>query len=132
MTTSSTPLIAIFLVATCSSGTFLVFRWPPYPRILHSPYAAPPLPTTKPTRTSRAPTSSKTSSPSSKDRTEELFDEQAEIKDDYQTVFDFDDASTFAEILAPARELCYQKFKLIVDDLAFVGHPVCVARDGVW
>ncbi|KZO90916.1 hypothetical protein CALVIDRAFT_568692 [Calocera viscosa TUFC12733] len=47
------------------------------------------------------------------------------------TLFDFD-ASTLAEILAFARELCYQKFELIVDDLAFVGHQVCVARDGVW
>ncbi|KZO89959.1 hypothetical protein CALVIDRAFT_569470 [Calocera viscosa TUFC12733] len=220
MTTSSTPLIAIFLVATSSSGTSLVFRWPPYPasstRLMRPlPYrqgnrhgldgiyqashlpdsiedlqeeeeavremeatgawaddsedylwerpswgSEPGTPTstsgstsTRARSTSRPPSSSKTSSPSTKDRAEELFDEQAEIKHDYETVFDFEaeelfdeqaeikhdyetvfdfDASTLAEILAPARELCYQKFELIVDDLAFVGHPVCVARDGVW
>ncbi|EJT99459.1 hypothetical protein DACRYDRAFT_110180 [Dacryopinax primogenitus] len=53
------------------------------------------------------------------------------LKKDYDTVLSFSSA-TLAEILEPARELCYQKFELVVDDLAFVGHPVCVARDGVW
>lgn len=37
-----------------------------------------------------------------------------------------------AALLAPRRELCQQKFELIVDDLAFLGHPVAVGKDGTW
>lgn len=29
-----------------------------------------------------------------------------------------------AEMLAPTREMCNRKFELVVDDLAFIGHPV--------
>jgi len=28
--------------------------------------------------------------------------------------------------------MCHQKFQLVVDDLAFIGHPVCADADGVW
>lgn len=42
------------------------------------------------------------------------------------------DCETLASLLAPKRELCHQKFELVIDDLAFVGHPVCVDRDGNW
>jgi hypothetical protein len=28
--------------------------------------------------------------------------------------------------------MCHQKFELMVDDLAFVGHPVCVDGEGKW
>lgn len=42
------------------------------------------------------------------------------------------DCETLASLLAPKRELCHQKFELVIDDLAFVGHPVCVDRDGKW
>ncbi|PPR02600.1 hypothetical protein CVT24_002171 [Panaeolus cyanescens] len=28
--------------------------------------------------------------------------------------------------------MCHQKFELVVDDLAFVGHPICADPDGAW
>jgi hypothetical protein len=50
---------------------------------------------------------------------------------EYRTVLGF--ASKFlANLLAPARELCHQRFELTIDDLAFIGHPVCVDSNGKW
>ncbi|KAG9049382.1 hypothetical protein FS837_010436 [Tulasnella sp. UAMH 9824] len=37
-----------------------------------------------------------------------------------------------AEVLSPKRALCHQKFELFVDELAFIGHPVCAREDGGW
>ncbi|KAG9015078.1 hypothetical protein FRB90_004886 [Tulasnella sp. 427] len=37
-----------------------------------------------------------------------------------------------AEVLSPKRALCHQKFELFVDELAFIGHPVCAKEDGGW
>ncbi|KZP31794.1 hypothetical protein FIBSPDRAFT_813452 [Athelia psychrophila] len=37
-----------------------------------------------------------------------------------------------AGLLCPRRSLCHQKFELIVDDLAFIGHPVCAEDDEIW
>lgn len=37
-----------------------------------------------------------------------------------------------ASILAPKRELCHRKFELVIDDLAFIGHPLCVDKKGNW
>ncbi len=37
-----------------------------------------------------------------------------------------------ASLLVPHRSMCHQKFELLVDDLAFVGHPVCTDKDGKW
>jgi hypothetical protein len=50
---------------------------------------------------------------------------------------DYDDllgySSEFlAGLLCPHRSSCHQKFELLVDDLAFVGHPVSAEADGVW
>jgi hypothetical protein len=42
------------------------------------------------------------------------------------------DCELLASLLAPKRELCHQKFELVIDDLAFVGHPVCIDKDGRW
>ena len=41
-------------------------------------------------------------------------------------------AEFLASILSPQRGMCHQKFELVVDDLAFLGHPVCAEEDGVW
>ena len=38
----------------------------------------------------------------------------------------------FANLLCPQEGLCHQKFDLLVDDLAFIGHPVSAEKDGVW
>lgn len=37
-----------------------------------------------------------------------------------------------APLLCPHKSMCHQKFELVVDDLAFIGHPVCVDSDGKW
>ncbi|PFH52906.1 hypothetical protein AMATHDRAFT_55736, partial [Amanita thiersii Skay4041] len=37
-----------------------------------------------------------------------------------------------ANLLCPQPPMCHQRFELIVDDLAFLGHPVCAEPDGVW
>lgn len=49
----------------------------------------------------------------------------------YQTFLGYD-VDFLASVLAPRRELCHQKFELVIDDLAFVGHPVCVDEQGRW
>ena len=41
-------------------------------------------------------------------------------------------AEFLASILCPKDDMCHQKFELVVDDLAFIGHPVCADSDGEW
>ncbi|CAE6423837.1 unnamed protein product [Rhizoctonia solani] len=41
-------------------------------------------------------------------------------------------SSFLAEILSPKAALCHQKFELVVDELAFLGHPVYAGPDGGW
>lgn len=53
------------------------------------------------------------------------------------TELEYDEVLTYpvgflADILRPKDDACHQKFELIVDDLAFVGHPVCAEPDGSW
>lgn len=49
----------------------------------------------------------------------------------YKTYLSYD-VNFLASILSPRQDLCHQKFELVVDDLAFVGHPVCVDPCGRW
>lgn len=51
--------------------------------------------------------------------------------DEYGTLLGYS-GEFLAQILCPQRSMCHQKFELIVDDLAFVGHPVCADADGGW
>lgn len=37
-----------------------------------------------------------------------------------------------ANLLCPQSSMCHQKFELLVDNLAFIGHPVCTDQDGTW
>jgi hypothetical protein len=41
-------------------------------------------------------------------------------------------AEFLAGLLCPTQKLCHQKFELIVDDLAFIGHPVCAEKGATW
>lgn len=70
-----------------------------------------------------------------KDRDRETTADQAQRKaraqKAYQKFLGYD-VDFLASVLAPRRELCHQKFELVIDDLAFVGHPVCVDEDGRW
>lgn len=51
--------------------------------------------------------------------------------DEYDTLLGYS-AEFLAQILSPNSSMCHQKFELVVDDLAFVGHPVCADADGGW
>ncbi|KAI0768004.1 nitrogen permease regulator of amino acid transport activity 3-domain-containing protein [Trametes elegans] len=52
-------------------------------------------------------------------------------RDEYGTLLGYS-AEFLAQVLCPQSALAHQKFELIVDDLAFVGHPVCADADGAW
>lgn len=41
-------------------------------------------------------------------------------------------AEFLANILSPQRAMCHQKFELVVDELTFLGHPICADQDGAW
>ncbi|EMD33925.1 hypothetical protein CERSUDRAFT_67555 [Gelatoporia subvermispora B] len=56
--------------------------------------------------------------------------ERAE-EDAYECVLGYS-VDTLAGMLCPTRAMCHQKFELVVDDLAFIGHPVCADADGGW
>jgi hypothetical protein len=36
------------------------------------------------------------------------------------------------DLLSPPRALCNRKFEVCVDELVFIGHPVCISSDGKW
>jgi nitrogen permease regulator 3-like protein len=55
----------------------------------------------------------------------------APLHDEYGALFGYS-AEFFAGLLLPKRALCHRKFELAVDDLFFVGHPVCADDDGTW
>jgi nitrogen permease regulator 3 len=52
-------------------------------------------------------------------------------ENEYDTVLGFN-VDHLAHFLCPGIDNCHQKFELIVDDLAFIGHPVCVDERGDW
>ena len=73
-----------------------------------------------------------TSSPPSKDYFSIDEDLEAEsMNDDYHRLFDYS-TQFLASMLCPKCSLCHQKFELIIDHLAFIGHPVYVEDDGQW
>ncbi|KAN0065657.1 Nitrogen permease regulator 3 [Thecaphora frezii] len=49
----------------------------------------------------------------------------------YRTYLGYD-TDLLASILSPRQELAHQKFELVIDDLAFLGHPVRVGPRGQW
>lgn len=49
----------------------------------------------------------------------------------YDILFGYS-AEYLGNLLCPQPRMCHQKYELIVDDLVFVGHPVCADADGVW
>jgi len=58
------------------------------------------------------------------------FDKSAP-PNEYDHVLGFS-SEFLANILCPHMSMCHQKFELVVDDLAFIGHPVCAEADGEW
>ncbi|KAA1467722.1 hypothetical protein DENSPDRAFT_832837 [Dentipellis sp. KUC8613] len=57
--------------------------------------------------------------------------DDAPLKDDYDDLMGYS-ADFLSNLLSPKRSLCHQKFELIVDDLCFIGHPVCSESGGQW
>lgn len=55
----------------------------------------------------------------------------APVKDEYDDLFGYS-SEFLAGLLCPQRSLCHQKFELVVDEIAFIGHPVCAEEDGGW
>ena len=56
---------------------------------------------------------------------------RADIDKSHDHVFGYS-AKILASLLCPHASMCHQKFELLVDDLAFIGHPVCAGGDGQW
>ena len=57
--------------------------------------------------------------------------EELPLNDEYDDLFGYS-SEFLAGLLCPKRSLCHQKFELVVDELAFIGHPVCAEEDGSW
>lgn len=57
--------------------------------------------------------------------------EKAANLEQYDHVFGYT-TQFLAKTLCPKRSMYHQKFELVVDDLAFIGHPVCADSGGVW
>lgn len=55
-------------------------------------------------------------------------DDDARRMRSFTTYLGFD-LEMLAAILSPKREQCHHKFELVIDDLAFLGHPVYFERD---
>lgn len=53
------------------------------------------------------------------------------VPDEYDHLLGYS-VDFLATLLCPQRSMCHQKFELVVDDLAFIGHPVCSDTDGDW
>ncbi|KAI0767975.1 nitrogen permease regulator of amino acid transport activity 3-domain-containing protein [Irpex lacteus] len=53
------------------------------------------------------------------------------VPDEYDELLGYS-AEFLASLLTPHVGMCHQKFDLAIDDLAFLGHPVCSDPDGSW
>jgi nitrogen permease regulator 3-like protein len=53
------------------------------------------------------------------------------VPDEYDCLLGYS-VDFLATLLCPQRSMCHQKFELMVDDLAFIGHPVCADAAGAW
>lgn len=57
--------------------------------------------------------------------------DDANIPDEYDELLGYS-SEFLAGLLTPHVAMCHQKFELVIDDLAFLGHPVCSEPDGSW
>ncbi|KAF9267630.1 hypothetical protein L218DRAFT_954822 [Marasmius fiardii PR-910] len=127
-------LLAILFVTSSARGSNLVFRWPPFPsaplrlsralpegqrNILEASYKR------------RVPSRSKLDLTSEIGSSLKDNSEISQYRNEYDEVFGYS-SEFLAGILCPHTSMCHQKFELVVDDLAFIGHPVCADPDGSW
>ncbi|SCV66921.1 BQ2448_5567 [Microbotryum intermedium] len=145
----ASSLLALLLVVKSSRGANLVYQYPPSPRavkrtskpIYHS--SRPSTATTVNTRRSGYSSDEDDSSNSSSETSSDDDDDDDDDSDDEpRFVDDLDQterakaqqylgfpSTVLASLLSPSRELCDQPFELVVDHLAFVGHPVWLGDD---
>ncbi|KAG9127013.1 hypothetical protein FRC07_001038 [Ceratobasidium sp. 392] len=83
-----------------------------------------------PPRTSRGPTPRTPNHPQRSHQPSPAH-EQDKDRDAYTKLLGYR-SGFLADILSPKPSLCHQKFELVVDELAFLGHPVHAGMDGGW
>lgn len=74
--------------------------------------------------------SSGRNSPSKGDSFDDEY-EEGTVTDEYHRIFDYP-TQFLSKMLCPERAFCHQKFELIIDDLAFIGHPVSAEDGWTW
>jgi nitrogen permease regulator 3-like protein len=147
-------LLAILLVTSSAKGCSLVYRWPPVPqpmpRLARPRLAGPPQPDNP---LSSAPLSGAPfpledyewkranryipknrpmpPSPPRDYPSSNQSDVEQGLRERYDDLLGYS-SEFLAGILCPHPSLYNQKFELIVDDLAFIGHPVEAEAGDVW
>ncbi|KAE8270868.1 hypothetical protein A4X09_0g1499 [Tilletia walkeri] len=131
----TSSLIAVLLVANSARGSHIVFQWPPEPHhraTFYEPSASvrsyerqAVFDTSNRQDNGLGPSSPHMSiishSPSQLARDARAYDTYLGYENNF-----------LAGLLTPRRDLCHQKFELTVDDLVFVGHPVCADNQEGW
>lgn len=63
---------------------------------------------------------------------EDFSDLEEKANPEFDEILSFT-SNQLGRMLTPSKKSLYhQKFELVVDDLVFIGHPVCKDEDGVW
>lgn len=139
-------LLALIVVASSSRGHSVVFSYPPVPQPVKRT-SKPTYPTFRqtPTDADHAGNGSDSDSDAENDsdddpevRDEPMSESEGEAAHDepspaaerkqVESYLGFS-TTVLADLLCPNRELCDQPFELVVDHLAFVGHPVWLGDD---
>ncbi|KIY44141.1 hypothetical protein FISHEDRAFT_52427 [Fistulina hepatica ATCC 64428] len=144
-------LLAILLVTKSANGCNIVHRWPAVPenrprlcRSRPSRVFSSPLALDNPWRATHTTDTSPMDSLdavledndynwssryfSGSQTSASLSSDHSAANDPLDTTFGFP-SEKLASLLCPDAALCHQKFELIVDDLAFISHPVCALSD---
>ena len=50
---------------------------------------------------------------------------------DWENILGYD-RDFLNSLLTPSRSSCNKRFELVIDDIAFIGHPVCADENGKW
>ncbi|KAG6841480.1 hypothetical protein C0991_010668 [Blastosporella zonata] len=168
-------LLAILLVTSSSTGSNLVYRWPPSPstaprlsraRMAEDKFCASQLdnpwrsshfsdaaagtiprlsnsklepdsddawrrPLNDGSSSSSHPASHSNSGRTSPSQGGRFRAEKPPVLHEYDHLFGYS-SDFLASLLCPHSTMCHQKFELLVDNLAFIGHPVCEEEDGTW
>ncbi|RDB26023.1 Nitrogen permease regulator 3 [Hypsizygus marmoreus] len=77
------------------------------------------------------PTSHPASGRNSPSKGSRFDTERSHLLYNYDHLFGYT-AEFLASLLCPKTAMCHQKFELLVDNLAFIGHPVCAESGGSW